>query len=349
MIEKQQFGTDPDQQELMRYTIKNKQGMEVAVTNLGATVLSILVPDREGKLRDVVLGYDTPETYYENTCYFGATIGRGCNRIDQGKYQIHGVTYQLDKNDRGNNLHSGANGFDKRTWKTETAEDNSVVFFLTEMDMENGYPGNFSGSVRYTLTEENELQIHYEGICDQDTLINMTNHTYFNLNGHDGGNIENHILQIPAESITAVADEKAIATGELLSVEGTPLDFRKPKEIGRDIRKECQQMQYVGGYDFNYVIQMDKGEEKKFAEVYSPETGICMTCFTDLPGVQFYAGNMIPEQEGKQHVHYGKRQGLCLESEYFPNAINIEAFAKTVTKAGEHYESLTRYRFSIRK
>jgi aldose 1-epimerase len=340
------FGKDKSGSPLHLYTIENGNGMTVSVSDIGATLVSVKVPDKDGKRIDVVLGYDSAEGYYENNCFFGAVIGRSGNRIAGGRFTIDGREYQLDINDNENNLHSGLNGFDKRTWKVLRAEGNLVTFFLKDADMEQNYPGNFEVSVTYTLGEDGSVSIHYEGKSDADTVANMTNHTYWNLSGHDSGLINDQTLMLKADYYTPVRDYQAIPTGEYAPVEGTPMDFRTAKPIGRDIDADFQQLTYVKGYDHNFVLKREKGAVEKFAEACSPKTGIRMEVFTDLPGVQFYAGNCITaDMAGKNGAVYGPRMAFCLESQYYPNSINQEGFARPLLKAGEKYDTTTVYRF----
>lgn len=349
-MEKTKYGSLKEIGEVSLYTLTNKNGMSISVTDLGATLVKVLVPDRTGTLQDVVLGYDTPEGYLENTCYFGATIGRSGNRIDKGRFVIGGKTYQLDINDNENDLHSGNHGYHIRKWEAIRADDekNSITFALFSPDGDQGFPGNFKVSVTCTLTEENELVLHYEGISDADTVANLTNHSYFNLGGHDSGSIEDHVLTLAAKSYTPVRDNQAIPTGEIAPVDGTPMDFTSPKAIGRDIEADFQQLKYVGGYDHNFVLSDKTGEQRKMAEAYCEKTGIVMEAFTDCCGVQFYAGNFITPQEGKGGVPYGKRHGFCLESQYYPNSINQEGFPSPLLKAGEKYDTVTSYKFAVR-
>ena len=345
-VTKSAFGKSKEGQELSLYTIDNGK-MKVVLTELGAAIQAILVPDKEGKMVDVVLGYDSPGDYYENTCYLGAVIGRSGNRIDKGRYQIGGRQVQLDINDNDNNLHSGNNGFDKRVWTVEKVTEDSVAFFLEDADMAQNNPGNFQASVTYTLTADNALQLHYEAECDQDTIANMTNHVYFNLGGHDSGSIENHMLMIRAEHYNPVIDHQAIPTGEKAPVAGTVFDFTAPRRIGERIGADEAQLHFVKGYDHNWIVRDQKGEMTRIAEASCPDTGIRMEVFTDLPAVQFYAGNcMTPGQKGKGGAVYQPRCGFCLETQYVPNAINMEGFEKPVLRAGEKYDTMTCYRFS---
>ena len=348
-VTKSSFGTAKDGQALSLYTLTNRQGMSVKVTDLGATLVAVLIQDKNENVLDVILGYDTPEAYYEQTSFFGAVIGRSGNRIEKGRFTINGKTYQLDINDNENNLHSGNHGFEKRRWETLQTGENSVCFGMKDGDMEQGYPGNFEVSVTYTLTDENELFLDYKGSCDQDTVANMTNHVYVTLAGHGSGSILDQDLMLTAKAYTPVRDHQAIPTGEIAPVEGTPMDFTTAKPIGRDIGADFEQLRFVGGYDHNYVIKQEKGAVEKFAEAYCPATGICLEAYTDLPGVQFYAGNAItPGQIGKGGAVYQKRQGFCLESQYYPNSINQKGFASPLLKAGETYKTTTCYKFSVR-
>lgn len=348
-VTKEYFGRTPDGEELSLFTLENKNGMQVKVTDLGATIVSIIVPDRDGTMRDVILGYDSAEEYYQGTCFFGACIGRSGNRIDKGRFTINGKEYQLAVNDNQNNLHSGPNGFEKRKFAVKVRTDNSISLTIRDADLQEGYPGSFEATVTYDLTDDNELWLRYTATSDQDTVCNMTNHTYFNLGGHDSGSIEDTILNLAAAEFTPVKDFEAIPTGEYAAVGGTPFDFTTPKPIGQDIGADEEQLKCVHGYDHNFVIKEEKGEIEEFASAVSPKTGICMECFTDLPGFQFYAGNCISDHErGKGGAVYEKRHGFCLETQFFPNSINQEGFAKPLLKAGETFQSNTCYRFSVR-
>ncbi len=347
-MEKIQFGKTADGREASLYILKNEKGMVLKLTDLGAAIVSLQVPDREGELTDVVLGYDTPQEYLDNTCYFGAVIGRNGNRIDKGRFSIGGKTYQLAVNDNDNNLHSGPEGFDRRIWDVKEAEGQEITFALESPDGDQGFPGNFCVQVTYTLTEEGGVRLTYEGETDQDTVANLTNHVYFNLTGHDSGSVEDQELMLAAPSYTPVRDYQAIPTGEIAPVEGTPMDFTKAKAIGKEIDADFEQLKHVGGYDHNFVLAGQPGEFRKMAEGFSQSSGIFMEAYTDCAGVQFYAGNGISPHKGKGGVQYGKRQGFCLESQYFPDSVNQDVFASPVLKAGEKYHTVTEYRFSVR-
>lgn len=347
-METKKFGTLKDGTDLNLYTFTNKNGMTMSLTELGATLVSVTLKDKDGIVRDVVLGYDTPQEYIDNNCFFGTVIGRSGNRIDKGSFVINGKKYQMDINDNENNLHSGNNGFDSRKWAVKETSDNAITFGLTSPDGDQGFPGNFEVTVTYTLTDENEILLCYEGSSDADTVANLTNHSYFNLGGHDSGSIEGHMLQLLAEEYTPVRDGQAIPTGEIAAVKGTPMDFTAAKPIGQDIEAEFEQLKFVGGYDHNYVLSREAGTMKKMAEAFCEKTGIVMEASTDCCGVQFYAGNFITPHNGKNGVTYNKRQGFCLESQYYPNAVNQTNFASPILKAGEHYKTVTGYRFSVK-
>ncbi len=345
-ITSSEFGTTKDGQQVIAYTITNSKGSSITMIDYGAILKDIIVPDRDGRLVDVALGYDRVENYEVNPPHFGATIGRNGNRIEGGSFTLNGTDYQLaqNENDR-NNLHSGPDGYEFRMWEAQTNEANGcVTFSIVSPDGDQGFPGELRIAVTYMLTEENKVKIHYEGVCDRDTIVNMTNHSYFNLDGESAGSIMDHILMIDADCFTPV-DEYSIPYGTLESVEGTPFDFREPKKIGRDAGAESEQLEHTGGYDHNFALN---GEGLRVvAKAVSEKTGITMTVMTDLPGVQFYAGNFISGPAGKGGHEYGKREGFCLETQYFPNSVNVLAFESPKLEAGEHYSTTTCYTFGI--
>ncbi|MGI6070809.1 MAG: aldose epimerase family protein [Blautia sp.] len=347
-ITKEPFGCTARGEQASVYQLTNASGAYMRVTDYGAIIVSIVVPDRDGRLIDVALGYDSVEGYEKSDCHFGATIGRSGNRTANAAFTINGKEYHMGANESGNNLHSGPVGYDDVMWdvKEISEEENSITFGRISPDGEQGFPGNFNITVRMEFSDSNEVIIQYEGVADQDTLINMTNHSYFNLSGHDSGSICENQLQILAEAITPVADSASIPTGELRPVEGTPMDFRTPKLIGRDIDAVYDQLEYAGGFDHNYVLDdYEEGIDRVVADAYSPKTGIGMEVTTDLPGVQFYAGNYIIQEHGKNGALYEKRAGFCLETQQFPNAVNQPEFPSPVVKAGTLYQTLTIYRF----
>ena len=339
-----EFGKTKEGNTVTKYLLKNKNGMEVAVMDLGATIVSVLVPDREGVNRDVVLGYDTPQEYQDHTCYFGAVIGRNANRIGGAKVVLDGKEYQLEKNDNGNNLHSGKNGFNSVIWNVEQQKEDEITFSYLSKDLEQDFPGNMTAKVTYTVTDDNALSIAYEAVSDQTTVANFTNHAYFNLNGHDSGCMENQELEILASYYTPVKDGEAIPTGNVEKVAGTPMDFRTKKAIGKEIETDYEALNFGKGYDHNWVLN-NKGEFAKVAEMSSEESGITMEVYTDLPGMQLYTGNFIVDAKGKGGAHYHKRQAACFETQFFPDAIHKENFAGPVCKKGETYETTTMYKF----
>ena len=343
------FGEDRSGEALMLYTLSNEAGMSVGLTQVGASLVFIRLPDQNGKIRDVILGYDTAEEYLTQGGCLGSVLGRSANRTAGAKLELEGKVYTLQANNFENNCHSGPDGFQRRVWKIGRISENSVQFLMEDGPLQQGYPGHFTASATYMLTEDGTLQISYEAQCDADTACNMTNHVYFNLGGQDSGDILGTQLKLEASSYTPIADEKAIPTGEIAPVAGTPMDFTKGKTIGQEIDADFAQLRFTGGYDHNFVLKKDKGSLEKFAEAYDPATGICLEAFTDLPGVQFYTANSLPQgRKGKGGAVYGPRSGFCLETQYFPNAINQDGFAKPLLKAGEKFESRTSYKFSVR-
>ena len=340
-MEQRNFG------EATLYTLKNKAGMVMEVSDFGATLYSLLVPDREGNLCDVVLGYDSPEGYMgPSGTGFGATIGRNGNRIGNATFTLNGKTYILDNNNDANNLHSGLDYYHYRMWNVKEVSENSITLSLHSPDGDQGYPGEFNVEVTYTLREDNALQIDYLGFPEEDTIVNMTNHSYFNLNGHASGSILEHELWVDADAFT-ITDEGLIPTGEIVSVEGTPMDFRKKKLVGRDIEEDYEPLIVAGGFDHNWCLNND-GAYKKVIELSSELSGIAMEVYTDLPGVQIYSGNFLREEFGKQGIVYKHRQGICFETQYYPDAINHPNFPSPVCKAGEAYQTRTTYLFKTR-
>lgn len=343
-ITKRNFGTDQQGREVTLYTLENANGMKAEVTDLGAILVNLYVPDKDGRLEDVVLGFDSAAGYLKNGSFFGATVGPSANRIGGASFTIDGTTYQLDVNDGPNNLHSHMEkGYHKQLWEAQTGE-NSVTFTITDTDGNMGFPGNKVLQVTYTLDEENGLTLHYHGTSDKKTILNPTNHTYFNLNGHKSGNIEGHELQLLASHYTPVV-EGAIPTGEIAAVAGTVMDFTQPKAVGRDIRADFRQLLLTQGYDHNWVVDGWDGELRKIAVVTAPESGRRMVTYSTLPGVQFYAGNCISPEPGKDGAFYDKRSGLCLETQYYPDSIHQPEFPSCVFGEGRDYEATTVYRF----
>ncbi|MCM1193526.1 MAG: galactose mutarotase [Butyrivibrio sp.] len=345
-ITESKFGKYPDGRDVTLYTLENDNGMAVAVTDLGAAVVRVIVPDREGSRADVVLGFDRAEAYMGNPSFFGVVIGPSANRIGKAAFTLDGVTYQVDVNDNENNLHSHMEkGYHKQLWKAETGSE-GIRFSLEDTDGNLGFPGNKCVSVEYTLGEDNSLRLHYHGTSDKKTILNLTNHTYFNLDGHDSGRIEDHELWLNASRYTP-GDAGSIPIGEIAGVSGTPMDFTEPKKVGARIGDDFEQLHFAGGYDHNWAIEnwKDDGELRHFATVTGSKSGRVMKAYTTLPGVQFYAGNFIAEQPGKDGVTYGPRMGLCLETQYFPDSANKPEFPSCIFGEGREYDSVTVYRF----
>lgn len=345
-ITSEKFGMTADGKEVSLFTIVNKSGMTAKVTNYGAILISLLVPDEHGNFADVVLGYDTLEDYKKNDSFFGATIGRSANRVANAKFTIDGVEYCLDVNDGPNNLHTDfEKGFHKQVWKaTEIGERNELILSYVSPDGENGIPGTLDIRVSYTLTDDNALEIHYFGVSDKKTLINCTNHSYFNFKGAGNGDICNHRLRLAASHYTPIV-KGAIPTGEIADVKGTPMDFTNIKRIGDEIDNDFEQLKMTGGYDHNWVVDKASGMMGMIAEVIDDESGRHMEVYSDLPGVQFYAGNGISDTIGKNGCPYTKRSGFCLETQYYPNSINQEGFPSPIFDAGHEYNTTTIYRF----
>lgn len=339
-IEKKSFGKVKDGSEASLYEVRGSNGMGFSVSDFGATLVSLWIPGPEEAVSDVILGYDCAAGYENNGGHLGATVGRSANRIAGGRYTLNGKVCQLDQNNGENNLHSGLNYYGKRFWETELLND-GVRFALSSPDGDQGHPGNARITVDYTLTEERGVRLTYHGICDQDTVMNLTNHSYFNLEGAEGKSVLPHQLQVYARQFTPT-DGSLIPTGELVSVDGTPMNFNVMKEIGRDIGADYPALKLAGGYDHNYVL--DNNGKFALAAVYQAY-GRRMEVYTDLPGMQIYTANFL-EVEGKNHAAYGKYSGVCFETQYFPNSINVPSFPSPVLKKGESFRSVTEYRFS---
>lgn len=339
------FGMTEKGHEATLYTFTNRAGMSISVTDFGATLVNVLVPDRDGEIIDVVLGYDDVKGYEEGTLFFGASVGRSANRIAGASFEINGKQYQLEKNNNGNNLHSGLDFYNKRMWEVRSKNYESITFSLHSMDGDQGYPGALDMEVKYTLTDNNEVKIEYYSVPSEDTIINMTNHSYFNLNGHNSGTILNQEVGIAATYFTR-ADEEAIPTGEFVEVEGTPMDFNIKKPIGRDIEEAYEALVFGRGYDHNWALD-NHGKFDKVAEMSAKESGITMEVYTDLPGMQLYTANFVENEPGKDGAVYDMRHGVCFETQYFPDAIHKENFKSPICHAGENYRTLTMYKFSV--
>ena len=343
-VEVHGFGTAKDGREIKLYTIKNKKGMQAAVTNIGAVLVKLLVPDAKGTLDDLVLGFDHGEDYYQNGSFFGAVVGPNANRIGGASFEIDGVKYQLAVNDGPNNLHSDyEKGYHKAIWDAQVGE-NSVCFSLKDTDGNMGFPGNKKVQITYTLDENNGLELHYHASSDKKTVLNLTNHTYFNLDGHMSGSIEGHELTLNCSKYTPVVPG-AIPTGEQAPVAGTFMDFTQPKVIGKEINEPWSQLVMTKGYDHNWIIDGADGSLRQFAMVKGPKSGRVMKAYTTLPGVQFYAGNCIAPVKGKDGAEYGPRMGLCLETQYYPDTVHQPDFPSCIFGGDREYDSVTVYRF----
>lgn len=339
-----EFGITSKGEKAKLYSMKNGNGMEAAVTDYGASLVKVLVPDKDKKIQDVVLGYDSAIGYEKGDVYLGASVGRVANRIGGASFELDGKIFELTANDNGNSLHGGREFYNKRMWEVTGAEDNSVTFTIHSPDGDQGYPGNAEISITYELTEDNEIKIQYHSVPDKDTLFNLTNHSYFNLSGHASGSVLEQEVMIAADVFTK-ADEESIPTGELVSVEGTPMDFRDYKAIGKEIESSYEALVFGQGYDHNWVL--NGSGMRTVAGMRSKETGIVMQVDTDLPGLQFYTGNFLVSEAGKEGAEYKKRHGACFETQYFPDAVHKEHFEGPQVKAGEAYSTTTVYRFSV--
>jgi len=345
---KELWGNMPDGREVYLYTLVNRNGVSASFTNLGAVCVNMNVPDRDGNVVDVVLGFDSADEYLINPPHFGAPIGRNANRIAGAKFTINGKEYKLEPNNGPNNLHSGPDLYQSRLWDSEAEENDlgtSVSFSLFSPDGDQGFPGNANITITYTLTPDNSLDISYHMICDANTVANFTNHSYFNLDGHDGKDTLKQRVWIDADTYTR-ADEVSIPTGEFTPVKGTPMDFTVMKPIEQDIHEDYEALVFGGGYDHNWVLNHPQGEVSLCAASESDKTGIRMEVYTDLPGIQFYTANFLKNMTGKGGAVYEKRCCYCFETQYYPDSVNKPEFQSPVLKAGEEYKTTTIYKFS---
>lgn len=355
-VQKREFGKTSEGQSVDLYTLTNSRGAEVKITNYGGIVTSLKVPDRTGRLGDVVLGFDNLDAYLKGHPYFGAIIGRYGNRIAKGRFKLNRVEYKLAVNNGANHLHGGIKGFDKVIWNAKPVKvTNGAALELTYLskDGEEGYPGNLSVKVTYTLTNANELKIEYSATTDKDTVVNLTHHSYFNLAGQGEGDILKHRLFLNANRFTPT-DDGSIPTGELRSVRNTPFDFMRMTfmqmaEIGARINEPDQQLQFGKGYDHNFVLNGKMGTLRLGARVYEAGSGRVMEVWTTEPGMQFYTGNFLDGTlTGKDGKVYQQRYGFCLETQHYPDSPNEPKFPSTVLKKGAHYHTVTVYKFSTR-
>lgn len=349
-ITKASFGKTADGAPVDLYTLKNASGMEVAIATFGGRIVSLKAPGRDGQFADVVLGFDNMDGYLGDNPYFGALVGRYGNRIAKGQFKLDGKSYKLAINNGVNSLHGGLKGFDKAVWTAREVPggDPSVELTYLSKDGEEGYPGSLTEKVTYTLTAANELKIEYSATTDKDTVVNVTNHSYFNLAGQGHGDILSHVVQLNAAKFTPV-DAGLIPTGELKNVEGTPFDFRQPTVIGSRINAEDEQIKRGGGYDHNFVVDGAPGTLRLAARVSEPTSGRVLEVSTTEPGVQFYTGNFLDGTvKGKGGVAYAKRSGFCLETQHFPDSPNHPDFPTATLKPGAEYKSTTVLKFSVK-
>jgi aldose 1-epimerase len=350
-VMKQAYGKMPDGTPVDLYTLTNAKGMQVGIITYGGAVASLTAPDRSGKYADVVLGMDSLAGYQHQTSFFGALIGRYGNRIGNAQFQLDGKTYHLPKNDGQNTLHGGPDGFDKHVWTAKElhgAGGPSLELTYVSKDGEEGFPGTLTAKVVYTLTAENGLRIDYTATTDKDTVVNLTNHSYFNLAGAGEGTVLDHQVMIDADRFTPV-DSGLIPTGELKPVKGTPFDFTKATPIGARIGTDDQQLKYGKGYDHNWVLNGGGSGLHKAAEVYEPKTGRVLDVWTTQPGLQFYTGNFLDGTvRGKGGKAYPFRGAFCMETQHFPDSPNKPSFPTTELKPGQTYHATTEYRFSAR-
>lgn len=342
------FVSEVDGKPTALYVLKNSQGAEACVTNWGGRLVSVMVPDRDGKLTDVVLGYDNIQQYVQfPDNNYGALIGRYGNRIANGQFQLDGQSYQLPQNNNGHCLHGGPKGYHAVTWDARQLDGQSVELTYLSPDGEAGFPGNLKVKVIYRLTDDNAIDIQYEATTDKPTIVNLTNHSYFNLSGVPGSTITDHKIQINADTYVPV-DETLIPTGKIETVEGTPMDLRQLVTVGDHIDDDFAQLRYGGGYDHNWVLNTKGDLNTPAAKVVSEKSGIVMEVFTNEPGLQFYAGNSMSEagDKGKLGVVYPRRGALCLETQHYPDSPNQKSFPSVVLQPGETYQSRCIYKFS---
>ena len=339
------WGNLPDGRETRLYTLKNKDGYEVVLSDLGATIVSFIVPDESGQGLDVVLGYDTPQEYAENDGYLGAVVGRVGNRLGGGCFRLGDKEYRISRNEGDTTLHGGETGFDKAVWSVDSQDQQSITFRHVSPDGDQGFPGELTASVSYTLTDTGQLELIYRAKTDKATPVNLTNHVYFNLAGQDSADVSDHDALIEADWFTPV-DKDMLPTGSITSVDQTGLDFRHGKPVREALDSTDEQIEIAGGVDHNFVLRKEERSELSFAAaVRSRNSGLVLTCFTTQPGIQFYTGNFLTERKGKGGRTFGKRAGFCLETQHFPNAMVRTHFPDIVLREGETLEQQTVFGF----
>ena len=347
-IVKNNFGKTKDGKNVDIFTLTNSNNSEVKIMTYGATLVSLVVPDKNGLLADVVHGYENIEAYEKGDKFFGAAIGRCGNRIAFGKFTINGKEYSLAQNNGKNHLHGGIKGFDKVVWNAKIidSEKNVLAFSYLSKNGEEGYPGNLNATITYTFTDDNALRINYKAVSDKDTVVNLTNHSYFNLTGNQALTALNHKLMINSDEFTE-ADEFSIPTGKFIKVSGTPMDFRELKTVGAEINEDYYELKFGGGYDHNWMLNTKGNLNEVAAKLVDEATGRVMEVHTTTPAMQFYSANFLDGSDiGKGGIHYEKRSAICLETQYVPNAINDNHFESPLLKAGEEYNHTTIYKFS---
>jgi aldose 1-epimerase len=340
-----EFGKLPDGAVVRIYTLTNGNRVEARITNFGGILVSLTAPDRNGKLADIVLGFDSLSGYLAHPGpFFGALIGRYANRIGQARFALDGTVYRLEKNSGDNSLHGGSHAFDKQLWTPRVLPDGGLELTYRSRDGEAGFPGNLTVTATYRLTDDNDLRIDYSAATDKDTVVNLTNHSYFNLKGAGSGDILGHLVTLYASRFTPV-DSGLIPTGELRSVAGTPFDFRQPVAIGARIAQNDEQLKLAHGYDHNYVLDKTGPDGQLAAHVEEPESGRVLEVWTTQPGVQFYTANSLADGiVGKEGKVYGHRSAFCLETQHFPDSPNHKDFPSTLLRAGQRFQSTTIYR-----
>ena len=345
------YGKTSDGKEVYIFKLSNSNGMTAEIINYGGIVVSLNVPDKEGNIDDVVLGYDKLEDYENDKAFFGAIIGRHANRIEDSEFELNGKVYHLNANEGKNHLHGGYKGFDKVVWNAEVIKNSDgecLQLSYTSTDGEENYPGNLDTKVIYSLTNDNALKIDYFAVSDKDTVVNLTNHSYFNLSGHGKGDITEHKVMINADRFTVI-DKECLPTGEIREVKGTPMDLTVLTSIKPGLFSGYEQIIFGNGYDHNFVLNVSGKNIEKAAEVFDDKSGRLMEVYTTKPGIQLYTGNSIEDgSTGKGRVQYGKRSGLCLETQYFPNAMKHKHFPSPVLKKGQEYRHTTIYKFSVK-
>ncbi len=347
-LDPQNFSGEKNGRETALYTLINANGMEVCITNFGGRLVSIMVPDKDGKMTDVILGFDNVHDYMTIPSDFGASIGRYANRIGGGTFEIDGVTYNVDKNNNGNCLHGGSEGWQYKVYAAEQTDPQTLVLTLDSADGEMGFPGNVTAKVTYKLTDENAIDITFEGVTDKATVMGMTNHAYFNLSGNPAVEATDHILYINADKFTPT-DSLLIPTGEILPVEGTPMDFRELKAIAQDIDIDYEALVFGRGYDHNWVLNTAGDLSQLAFSLYSPVSGILLEGYTDQPGVQVYSGNFLDGTVvGKKGIAYPMRASVCLETQKFPDSPNKPEWPSTTLRPGETYTHRCIYKFSVK-